>query len=256
MIIYTSVKKFLIILFFLFFIFLLLNNKKEKYFHPIGERIESPDILNNLNSKLINIKKIYCDLQIKQGIGSIKGFIAYEKPNNFKMIGSSIFSKELEIGSNNNYFWFYIRTMKPKGLYYCDLKSIEKTRLRKIFYPSLLNSFIGINQITNKNLFKTEDYYYLKEQINIGKDSYSKITIIKNDKIIGYKFCNNDKILLEVEIIEFQNIKGLYLPQKIKINWIEESIKQEWTLSKIEINSNYNEWEMPNYKNKINLIDY
>jgi len=107
-----------------------------------------------------------------------------------------------------------------------------------------------------KDFFKTEDYYYLKEQINIGKDSYSKITIIKNDKIIGYKFCNNDKILLEVEIIEFQNIKGLYLPQKIKINWIEESIKQEWTLGKIEINSNYNEWEMPNYKNKINLIDY
>lgn len=247
----------IILLFLTGFFILFLNKKQEKKIDLNGEKITSNEIINKINEKIKKINSVSSKLIVKQGFFSTDGLIAYEKPNNFKMISNSYFGKELEIGSNDDFFWFFTRKMKPKALYYCELKDIKKTRLRPIFYPELLKGFLGINQITNyQNLIKKDDYYYLEENIVIGIESFNKITIIKNNKVIGYRLCKDYKIILEVDVIEFQFLYDMEFPKKIKINWIEESISQEWILENLKVNHRFYDWKMPEYKQKINLADY
>lgn len=254
-------NRFLILIFFIFSLFLLNtlknnNNNSEKIKKPIGNEINSDPIINKINDNSKNINKIQSKIKIQQGIFSIYGFIAFEKPNNFSMVCNSILGKELEIGSNKDYFWFFSRNMKPKALYYCFAGDVEKTRLRKIFYPSLLKEFLCIHEINNKKLKINKDFIYSEEKINLGQQVFDKITIIKNNKIIGYLLFENDKMIIKIEILEFQKIDKKILPKKIKIEWIEENIEQEWILSETQINSNFSSWSMPDYKIKINLVDY
>ncbi len=251
-------KFLLIILLLMCFFYFLLSKKQEKYLNlNNGEKILSNEIVDKINEKTTKINSINSKLSIKQGVFSIKGFIAYEKTNNFKMICDSYFGKELEIGSNNDFLWFYTRKMKPKALYYCRLEEVEKTRLKAMFYPELLREFLGIHEIKKYiKIIKKDEYYYVENNINVGKENFNKITIIKDNKIIGYRLCKNYKIILEVNIVEFQLKNTIEIPKIIKINYLEESINQEWTLEKTEINSNFSEWDMPQYKQKINLVDY
>jgi hypothetical protein len=211
-------KKFLLINIILFTCFLLIINKKET-----NEFVEINE----------NIKKIQANIEIKQGLFFAKGFIAYEKENNFKMICYSFLGKEIEIGSNKDFFWFWTR--KENILYYCKQGKINTTRLRKMFYPEILKSFLGID----------ENYIIINNDLK-------KISILQDKKIISHKLYQNDNLILQCDVVDFYG----NLPRKIKLNWIEENIKQEWILSNIKINSDFSDWEFPDYKNKINLENY
>jgi hypothetical protein len=249
-------KFLLIIMLILFFLTIFsikkAENRKEYLDLSSSSEVTNDKIVQKINENSEQIKKIYAELTIEQFPILLKGFIAYEKDNNFKMTCSSILRKEIEIGSNNNFFWFWSNHMKPKALYYCDYDKIEKTRLRKIFYPKLLKTFLGIDKLNNYEIRKKDDFLYVLENFIVSNEKLIKVTIIKEGKIIAYKLCKDNEILLEVEIIEFKE----NLPQKIKINWIEEKIEQQWILSNIKINNDYDDWQMPEYKQKINLENY
>lgn len=215
-------NKFLLIFLFSIILFFVFLYKQPKY--------QNVPILEN------NSNQIYADIVIKQGFFSVYGFVAYEKTDNFKMICSSFFGKEFEIGSNINYFWFWTR--KENILYFCDHKKVNKSRLRKIFYPEIIKGFLGIEEN-----FEIEQKLY---------NNLIKIITLQDNKIKNHKIYENKVLILEADVLEFYG----NLPRKIKINWIEENIIQEWTLSNIKINNNYNDWNMPEYDKKINLENY
>lgn len=233
-------NKFLLNIILLILILFLINNKKNKIF--IVESISSKNV-EEINKNNKKIQKIHADLSVRQGLFSVRGFVAYEKQHNFKMICNSFFRKEMEIGSNENFFWFWARS--DNTLYFCEHKNINRTRLRPIFYPNVIKSFLGIDEFFEFEIFENKIIQKLPNNM-------TKITLIEKDKIIGHELYSQGKLLLESKVVEFE----FNLPKKIKINWIEENINQEWILSNIKINDNFEEWKIPNYKNRINLKDY
>ncbi len=253
-------NKFLLIILLLVVVFIVVYNikiNKKIYFNAQNqEKVQSNEIIDKINNRTKDIKRIKSDIYIKLNtVLGAKGFIAYEKTNNFRMVCNSVFGKEIEIGSNDDYFWFWSRTIKPKALYYGDLDKIEKTRLRKIFYPVLIRSFLGIDEIKNCEVTKDQNKFYIIEKIDLGDEKLIQIKIIEEGKIIAQKITNlNHELILEINILEFQEND---LPKKIKLHWLEENIQQDWTLENTKINDiNYNDWKMPNSKNKIDLINY
>ena len=252
-------NKFLLIIILLLAIIFVSNAKinKKVYFDAQNqERTQNKEVITKINNKTKNINRIHSDISIKLNpMLSVKGFIAYEKSNNFRMICNSFFGKEIEIGSNDDYFWFWSRTLRPKSLYYGDLEQIEKTRLRKIFYPVLLRIFLGIDEIKDCEITQDQNKFYIIEKIDLGDEKLIQIKIIENDKIISQKITNlNHELILDINILEFQENS---LPKKLKLHWLEENIQQEWILENTKINNiGYDDWEMPNSKSKIDLINY
>jgi hypothetical protein len=204
----------------------------------------------SLNEKNKKINQIQADLCIEQDFIKLQGYILYEKPNNFKMIANSIFGKEIEIGSNDNYFWFWARYLKPKALYYCDVDSVEKTRLRKIFHPEILKSFLCVDQIEYDEVRKEKEFLYFIKNIKTNNEQIKKITVVKDNKICKIALYSKEVLLLNADITNADN-KIL-----ISIYWAEEKIFQKWTLTNIKINKKYNNWSMPNYSPKIDILYY
>lgn len=205
---------------------------------PRGRIFLDCDLINNKNKK---INSIYSKIRIKQGLFFINGFIAYEKSNNFRMIANSFLGKEIDVGSNDEYFWFWSNSLRPKALYYCKHKELYNSRLRDIFYPEILRSFLGIDEIK-------------EQKINIQKETLEKITIFDKEKITGHRLFRNQILVVSADVVEFQKIEDVVLPKKININFLEENIQLEWILDEIQINKfDYKDWKMPDYKEKINI---
>lgn len=248
-------RKILLIIIIFLLLLLLIKFQKKENLKPITlNPVQNTQVIDEINKNNSKINKIKADLTIEISMIRSKGFIAYEKENKFELVCNSFLGKELEIGSNDNFFWFWSKSFDAKTLFYADLDRLNDTRLRKIFYPNIIKSFIGIDEIKQAEVFKDNEKFHIIEKIKISNELFKKITIVENYKIISHQLLDsNGKLILQADVIEFQ--KSSNLPKIIKVNWIEENINQKWIISK-PIFDFEKEWQMPDYKNKINLINY
>lgn len=227
-------KKLLLIIF-LFSLLIIINKKTTKINIP-QINIEEKNSVFDKNS---NIHTITTKLFVKQGFFRLHGFLEYQKNNNFHMELFS-FYKELEIGSNKDFFWFWSKSLS-KYLFYCRHEDIEKTKLKSMLYPKILKGFLCIDKIHK---------YESNENIN-------KITIFDDEKIKEQYVFINKKLELVIKVTKHQKIENYFLPQIIEVYILPEDIKIIWILENTKINeSPNNNFIIPDYKEKINLIDY
>lgn len=233
-------KKIIIFLFIVLFVVFIFKNQKKT---TKSENITN-QIVEKINEKNKLIKNIKLNISIRQNLLFANGFIKYEKENNFNMICNSFFGKELEIGSNKDYFWFWTR--KENILYFCKHTKIKNTRIKSIFYPCVLKSFLGLDEFYNYEIFENK----IIEKLPNG---LKKITIINDDKIIGHELYEFENLVLKSKVLKYEKD----FPKKIEINYISENIVQYWETSNIIFNiDDLSKWEIPNYKNKIDLENY
>src|SRR5882757_501288 len=54
------------------------------------------------------------------GLPLLSGNIAAERPNHFRLTaGTAVTGQELDLGSNDEMFWLWVRRNQPPGVYYC-----------------------------------------------------------------------------------------------------------------------------------------
>lgn len=219
-------------------------------------------ILNSRNEKITSIFYEQIDLETK-GI-HVSSHISYEKPNNFRMINSSFLGKETDIGSNQDYFWFWSKRMQPPALFYSSHVNLYKTNLRTPFHPVWMMDIIGINSINLKDalVFKHKDNIVVsRNDISVTGKRITRVYLIDPQKMAfcgHYIYDKHDQIIVSAEIFEYHEVDGYFLPKKITINWFEENIQVKWVLQKPAINKtiNINSWIMPHISNKIDLNGY
>jgi hypothetical protein len=222
------------------------------------------DLITSYNIKKNNINSIYYE-NISSTINgiNINSELIYEKPLNFRMISKSIFGIETDVGSNDNFFWFWSKRIENKPLYYSDHKNLKKTYLRTIFNPSWMSEILGINEITSGKLLSYNTNYLanIQEDVNNTGRKIIKVKLIdlhKNALFGSYIYNMYDEIMISAEIVEYHLIEDNYYPKKIVINWFEENIQMNWNMSIPKINQKFNKnnFLIPNIKNKIDLKDY
>ena len=238
---------------------------------PIQIHREDAIPSNEYQQTILSINNRYTPLKTLCGdisaIASAKitanlwGRISFEKKQNFRMQLSSRFNSEIDIGSNQQYFWFWSRRMKPSYLYYSLHKDIKKAPLKTLFHPLWMMECLGIDEIDLKGatIYQQENCIAVR-QIRTGTmdQLVVKITLIdpKKQAIIGHYLYNDDlKLIASSEVLEFQNYKQFLIPKRIRMLWHEENAGMELTLSRVIINSQINKqlWEMPTNMPKRNL---
>ena len=236
-----------ILIFVIFILFFLISTKCNK--QKIIDQKPSNDWVVSLNNQTKKIKKIYAEMVLRSSIFSKKGFICYEKQQNFRFS----LPNKIEIGSNEKFIWFWSNDLIPDALYFCDNKKIKQSRLKKIFYPDNIRQMLGISEINDKNLKVLGDSIEITEL----DDNIEKVTIIKQNGISEYLLYENKILILQIKIKTLQKINDLILPKTIEINWILEKVQFELELKEVKVNNfEYKDWEIPNYKSKIDLSNY
>lgn len=240
------VKKIFIILSLLLISLILIKNKQAP---KINNKIDPNNIINDINKKNKQIKKIYADVYVDNFFIKSEGFVCYEKENNFKFI----IKNKIEIGSNENFIWFWIYNLKPKSLYYCETKKLNQSRLKKIFYPNNIKRMLGICELQSNNIKIDNNEIFILEFDN----DIEIITILRNNLINEYLFYEKSNLKLSIKINDYQTIENYKLPKNITLRWIEEKININLIVSNIKINEfEFKNWQIPDYGSKINISNY
>lgn len=257
-----------IICFFLSIIIILLliwPNKKEEVpiqqFISINEPEEKPNKNNELiaqieeiysKNKVENISFDNASINLKQ-IGRISAKIYFSNPKNFRMI----ISKDIDIGMNENHFWFWSKHMRNSALFYAKHENLMSSGLKMAFNPVWIVESLNFSPPNKiENVVKYKNKLGLVEKIigTNGREAY-KLTLFENDRISGhYLYDENLSALASTEIEEYQLYNNKLIPNKITIIWHEENITMKLTLNNFSTNNinNFN-FQMPNKTPKIEL---
>jgi hypothetical protein len=223
------------------------------------------ELISRINEKSSEIQSLYLEkmpIKFQQNFISFKanGEIAMLKDINFRLkVSSKITGKEMDIGSNDNFFWFWSKRMNPPYLHYANHKDLSKTMLRTALNPNWMIESLNVQEIKKDNItvaYFKNFYAIIQNRISANLEKVTLVLLLDPQKetIVGrYLYDINGKMIASTE---YENGTGI-VPNKIFIQWYEENIFLTWDLSEIKINLGINPsyWIMPNMKNSINMAE-
>src|SRR3954452_1417325 len=89
------------------------------------------------------------------GLPLLSGNMAAERPGRFRLTAGTIAGQELDIGSNDELFWVWVRRNQPPAVYFCRHAQFANSNIRQFMpiEPSWLLAAMGIVDIDPASVF-------------------------------------------------------------------------------------------------------
>lgn len=224
-------------------LFLLASKKYEKPAQNAPPTIvRHDDLVQKYNDKINKIYTFSADIETNNGVNAK---LMYDKKNNqFQFVAFSGLGKEMDIGTNKDFFWFWSRRYDSK-LYYSEKTNINKCNLKPQFNPNFLVKVIGIEPIkdviqTNSGIIAFQELDKMVYVCNINQNPTNHILY------------NNNKAIAFARILSVQAVGEYIVPKQVELNFPEEKLLINWTFKNIQINTlGDNKWNVPDIKPKI-----
>ena len=211
---------------------------------------EQKNIVKTLQNREFSIKLYQNNMKF-----NAKAMFYYEKPKLFHMeVWHAITGKEVEIGSNSEYFWFYSKRIDPPSLYYAKHTDSHLTNLKAPLHPEWMMQSLNVDQIDVSKItkiLKTSNTICVVQSApeSIGSNFIIKTVIEESTKFVKAKaLCDSgDNVVCET----------IYSDQTIEIIWKQERIRMILDMSKNIQNKSISKdfWAFPNYRYKINMAE-
>ncbi len=242
-------------------------NQKTEEIHkpPTKPPLVVPELIQRINVRNESITSFSCD-NVKVKVwqdGSryrLSGSVHYEKHKRFRFRISSIFGDELDLGSNNELFWYWSRRDKDPGLHYAKHEDYNKTRLKSGFNSHFMMRSLGITKILideeTKVVETKEDWIVVYRRKNaMGEPILVSIFVSKADEAIA-GFIVTD---MDGKPQSSADIQGRQNGMPTKILYVYHAEDQALLLEFIGISINKSissqKWKMPNRQPQLNMAD-
>lgn len=245
----------------------LTEKKPEQRIQPVVPRMDvpadvTPALIQSLNARNAQIRTLVSnEMKVKVWENGLRfrltGSLAYEKDRHFRMKINSAFGQEVDLGSNDEVFWYWSRRSTRPGLFYARHEDYSKTRLKTPFNPLFVQASLGLDPIDVRNaqLSETPDNLVVFDQFRNGVgELVNRYTFISkaNQYVVGHLITNvNGQPVAISEITEHQGA----IPKKILYTWYEEDKILFIDLTDARYNESIDpkEWIVPNFQPQINI---
>jgi len=234
---------------------------------PVTATTEKPTPANlvaylNENARLVSsIKSTEVQIDARQAGEAIglEGSLFCQKPRDFRLRAKVAGQPAVDIGSNNDEFWFWISQAKDQDgvarVHYCSYPDMAagKARMPFPFQPDMIVAALGMGdydptkQYTLKEDART--YQLVEPATSAQGDAVYKVTVfskthvapgkpqvlaylLQDDK--GNEICRAN--VLEVQTIPVDKYKAV-LPLRVQLVWKPQQIEMAMRLYHTEVNS-------------------
>jgi hypothetical protein len=89
------------------------------------------------------------------GLPLLSGNIAAQRPGRFRLTAGSVAGPELDLGSNDELFWLWVRRNQPPAVYFCRHSQFANSNIRQMLpvEPSWLLAALGMVDIDPASVF-------------------------------------------------------------------------------------------------------
>lgn len=186
------------------------------------------------------------------------GRMALERPRNFKLVMSAGLSEVADIGSNDKEFWFWVKDMPEKAVYFCNYEDEGSNNLAVGFQPDWIVEALGLRVIPETEMADITvtagpmpGTWLLsqKHRTQQGETVYKETVLSSASKRIiehRLKASDNKTLLTQAVISEYspypvkgengQPAENVYLPRKFTLRWVQEKMALDVSLGNVAIN--------------------
>ena len=211
------------------------------------------EYLNQQASRVQNLRATV-DIDAKGGtqVIGLSGRIAAQKPLQFRLMADVLAKSMVDIGSNNDEFWYWIARDDPPYLYHCAYKDLAtgKVNVPFPFQPDMVLAALGMAEYDPKakyELRKQERVWELVQStVSANGQKVTRITVFNKEiskpglpQVLGHAIMDaSGKLVCKavVEKVKEDRDTNSKLPSVVKIEWPSMKMSMKLMLHNIETN--------------------
>jgi len=230
---------------------------------PIGSGAPRPtpepaDLVRYMNREAAKVRTLSCqdlDIDVKDKgilVPTVHGNMMCQKPRNFRLTGKAAGSPQLDFGSNDDQFWFWVKQGAPY-LFHCKYTEFEKgVDMPFPFQPEWVVQALGMAEYGDVANYRVESkgntIDLIEDSVLQGKP-IKKITKFNADvvaapksQVLGYSMVDAaGKVICTAtvnEVRQVQTADGEWAtyPRKVMLDWPQDQVRLELTLDKVTLN--------------------
>lgn len=215
---------------------------------PAATLAQVIEVVNNNSSAVTSFSTMRASVSTT-GFPALNANVAFQRPRGFRLRGDLALSgPEVDLGSNETLFWFWVRRENPPALYYCRHDQFAASAARQVLpvAPDWIGQALGLVSFDASE--QHEGPYPVRggkleiRSTSPGQNGARRITIL--DESSG--------IVLEQHVYDGRGTRvasavlsghqrdpatGVIMPRKVRIDWPTANFDLTIELSDLQINS-------------------
>jgi hypothetical protein len=229
-----------------------LRNRNDAPPAVAGQAPTAAQLVDYLNQNSQRIQSIQCtemDLDCKadgQPFG-LRAHMCCERPKSFRLNAEVLGKPAVDMGSNNQEFWYWISKAEPPYLVHCSYQDLAQggVRMPFPFQPEWVLAALGMGEYGPAEQYQVRQRSayldLIQETVNSQNQRVRKVTVFNRSRspvqVQAYLLQDaNGKEICSAYIQEVQNVGGAMLPRRIKLIWPEARLQLTMKLEDVTIN--------------------
>jgi hypothetical protein len=205
-------------------------------------------LVSYLNQNSARLSTIQCaelelDCQRKLESFALRGRMTCEKPRNFRMVADVLGSRQVDMGSNQQEFWWWI-ARGDNAVIHCSYDDLKRgVAMPFPFQPEWMMEALGMAEYGPAENYQMRSnrgtWELIQETVNPQQQRVYKVTVLTKSpvRVQAYVlFDANKQIVCKASIPDAQTINGVTLPRRIVLEWPAEKITLKMKLDEVTLN--------------------
>jgi hypothetical protein len=212
------------------------------------------DLVAYVNANASRIQSLECrdvDLDCSQRLQSfgLRGPLACQKPRDFRMNARVGGNTEVDLGSNDHEFWYWIRRADPPYLFHCSHEDFARglARMPFPFQPDWIMEALGMAELDPNKEYKLVAHpgrFELVENATSPQGQPVRKVIVFNRapssvQVTAYLLQDakgNEICSAHVTETQMDRASGAVIPRRIQLSWPAEHVKLKMKLDDVLVN--------------------
>ena len=222
---------------------------------PPGRTPTSSELVSYLNGGSQQIRSMMSqdvDIECSQGsqsVGGIHGKMACEQPRDFRMTAMLMGKNELDLGSNDREFWYWIGRSQPPYQFYCSYNDLrtKPIPLPFPFQPEWVMETLGMSNYPVDGKYqvveKRDTVELIQDATSLqGQPVRKVVEFNRNQMTNGHQIRSyilrdmQGKVLCSAQIQKVQRIGNATVPYQVQLEWPSEKLKLSMQINKPTLN--------------------
>ena len=220
------------------------------------------EVVNRNNSQIHSFSTNQASIS-GPGFPSLGASVAFERSRRFRLrAGTGLTGTELDLGSNDALFWFWLRRNEPQAVYYCrhDQFASSPARQTMPFEPGWLIEALGVVELDpglpHQLSTLPNDRLRIDTIQNTPEGPVTKIMILDGSQgwiLEQHVFDAQHRLLASSVAGQHRRdpLSGLVMPKVVSVNCPAAQFSMRINLGNVEINRLPDDsaklWSMPSY---------
>jgi hypothetical protein len=223
----------------------------------VGPPPTAQALVDYLNDNAHRVQSLECSelsLDCRQGVQTVglHGKMVCQKPRNFRMGASALGSQQVDLGSNDQEFWYWIGKADPPYLFHCSYADFPRAsgRMPFPFQPDWIMEAMGIGEYGPAEKYQVVDrgktLELVEQTVSPAGERVRKVTVFNRTQTRGadpqvlahvLQDANGKEVCgAYVSEVRQDPATGAILPHRIRLVYPTERIELKLKLDEVAVN--------------------